>query len=128
MIIRCPSGTRPLRTCLRSRVSWSWGPVIYGWARAAARVRSHLNLTAADVQMQRCILSVTAQSYPNGERIIVSDGPDDELLGKPRSFLPNAARPSGLGLSLSLHPTDRNEDHGDQKLLRIPPRAFSGHQ
>ena len=33
--------------------------------------------------MQRCILSVMAQSYPNAGHIIVSDGPDDELLGEP---------------------------------------------
>ena len=83
MIIRCLRGARPLRTCLRSQVSWPSGPVTYGLARAAARVRGHLNLAAADVQMQRCILSVMAQSYPNAGHIIVSDGPDDELLGEP---------------------------------------------
>ena len=35
------------------------------------------------MQMQRCILSVMAQSYPNAEHIIVRDGPEDELLGEP---------------------------------------------
>jgi hypothetical protein len=30
VMVRLRGGTRPLRTCLRSRVSWSSGPVTYG--------------------------------------------------------------------------------------------------
>jgi glycosyltransferase involved in cell wall biosynthesis len=52
----------------------------------------------ADVLMQRCIPSVMAQSYPNVEHIIVSDGPDDELLGKLRSFLDESDAPDNLEL------------------------------
>jgi glycosyltransferase involved in cell wall biosynthesis len=50
----------------------------------------------ADMLMQRCIPSVMAQSYPNVEHIIVSDGPDDELLGKLRSFLDESDAPDNL--------------------------------
>jgi glycosyltransferase involved in cell wall biosynthesis len=52
----------------------------------------------ADVLMQRCIPSVIAQPYPNVERIIVSDRPDDELLGKLRSFLDESDAPDNLEL------------------------------
>jgi glycosyltransferase involved in cell wall biosynthesis len=52
----------------------------------------------ADVLMQRCIPSVMAQSYPNVEHIIVSDRPDDELLGKLRSFLDESDAPDNLEL------------------------------
>ena len=52
----------------------------------------------ADVLMQLCIPSVIAQSYPNVERIIVSDRPDDELLGKLQSFLDESEAPDNLEL------------------------------
>jgi glycosyltransferase involved in cell wall biosynthesis len=52
----------------------------------------------ADVLMQRCSPSVKAQSYPNVEHIIVSDRPDDELLGKLRSFLDESDAPDNLEL------------------------------
>src|SRR6266511_415333 len=57
-----------------------------------------------DLLLNRCIPSVEAQTYPDIEHIIVSDGPDPELAAKFSKRLPTrpfrlefAERDSGLG-------------------------------